>query len=46
MAQKIRGFFKTAVENLVSCRTAQMGRYAVRAIDAPRERYRHRIYSV
>ncbi|WP_155810883.1 hypothetical protein [Phyllobacterium sp. UNC302MFCol5.2] len=46
MAQKIRGFFKTALENLVSCRTAQMSRFAVRAIDAPRERYQHRIYSV
>ncbi|MEK1887676.1 MAG: hypothetical protein AAAB35_08915 [Phyllobacterium sp.] len=46
MAQKIRGFFKTALENLVSYRTAHMSRYAVRAIDAPRERTRHTIYFV
>ena len=46
MAQKIRGFFKTALENLVSYRSTQLSRYAVRPIDATCERNRHTIYYV
>ena len=46
MAHRIRGFFKTALENLVSYRSTQLSRYAARPVDATRERNRHRIYYV
>ena len=46
MAQKIRGFFKTALENLASYRATQMSRYVVRSIDATRDRKKHTIYYV
>jgi hypothetical protein len=46
MAYKIRGFFKTALENIFAYRTAQMQRYVVRSIDGTRERTRHINYYV
>ncbi len=46
MAYKIRGFFKTALENLIAYRTAQMQRYVVHSIDGTRERTRHSNYYV
>ncbi len=46
MAHKIRGFFKTALENLIAYRTAQMSRYVVRPVDGVRERTRHINYYV
>ncbi|QND53629.1 hypothetical protein HB779_18350 [Phyllobacterium sp. 628] len=46
MAQKVRGFFKTALENLIAYRTAQMERYVVRSIDGTREKTKHIAYYV
>lgn len=46
MAQKVRGFFKTALENLIAYRTAQMERYVVRSVDGTRERTKHIVYYV
>ncbi len=46
MAHRIRGFFKTALENLAAYRVAKMSRYAVRSIDATRDRTKHTIYYV
>lgn len=46
MAHKIRGFFKTALDNLIAYRTAQMQRHIVRSVDGVRERTKHPIYYV
>ncbi|MBZ9657018.1 hypothetical protein [Phyllobacterium lublinensis] len=46
MADRIRGFFKTALDNLIAYRAVQMRRYAVRPIDGTRERTRHTNYYV
>ncbi|MBA8900796.1 MULTISPECIES: hypothetical protein [unclassified Phyllobacterium] len=46
MAQKVRGFFKTALENLIAYRTSQIERYVVRTVDGKRERTKHIVYFV
>jgi hypothetical protein len=45
-AHKGRGFFRTALDNLIAYRTTQRERFIARSMDDVRERTRHSLYLV